>query len=45
MIEVDLYDSEFSHRLDLKFENDKGLLEFIKLNPRFEIENVRIIEE
>lgn len=45
MINVDLYDSEFSYGFDFKFIDEKSLLEFIKLNPRFEIENVRNIEE
>ncbi len=45
MIKVDLYDSEFCYGFDFKFKDEQSLLEFIKLNSRFEIENVKIIEE
>ena len=37
MIEVDLYDSEFSYGFEFKFSDENMFNEFLKLNPRFEI--------
>jgi len=39
MIEVELYDTEFSYGFEFRFKDDVQLSEFLELNPRFNVMN------
>lgn len=41
MIEVDLYDTEFSYGFEFRFKDEIQLNEFLELNLRFKVMSIR----